>query len=167
MWSDLHFVDFQTHLLQLISAARSANIPTIGILHANSASRTTSFHPQSGHVKFMQWLPQFDHIFTKSVHNALTDSGLLAWLHAEEITHLTISGIRTEQCCETTTRVASDLGFTVDFITQATLTFAMTHPDGTQYSVDQIKKKTELVLFDRFARIKTVEQAQQTWLNHS
>ena len=37
-----------------------------------------------------------------------------------------VSGIRTEQCCETTTRHASDLGFAVDFVSEATLTFPMT-----------------------------------------
>ncbi|XLM22660.1 isochorismatase family protein, partial [Chromobacterium piscinae] len=31
-----------------------------------------------------------------------------------------ISGIRTEQCCETTARVASDLGYEVDFVSEAT-----------------------------------------------
>ena len=73
------------------------------------------------------------------MHNALTDSGLLEYLHAQGITDLTISGIRSEQCCETTTRVASDLGFNVYYVTEATLTFAMTHADGTVYSADEIK----------------------------
>ena len=111
----------------------------------------------------MDWLPHLDEVFKKSVHNALTDSGLLAFLHERGITHLTISGIRTEQCCETTTRVASDLGFTVNFVTEATLTFQMTHADGTVFSAEDIKKRTELVLDGRFAQIKTVAQMSQLW----
>ena len=47
----------------------------------------------------------------KHVHNALTESGLDARLRERDINHLIVSGIRTEQCCETTTRVASDLGY--------------------------------------------------------
>ncbi len=112
----------------------------------------------------MDWLPPMDNVFHKSVHNALTDSGLLAYLHEQGITHLTISGIRTEQCCETTTRVASDLGFSVDFVSEATLTFAMAHADGTRFSADEIKKCTELVLDGRFAQIKTVAQVSADWL---
>ncbi|HPY39875.1 MAG TPA: isochorismatase family protein, partial [Thiolinea sp.] len=55
-------------------------------------------------------------IFIKQVHNALTESGLQAWLQQRGISKLKISGIRTEQCCETTTRVASGLGYQVDFV---------------------------------------------------
>ncbi|WP_240315097.1 isochorismatase family protein [Chromobacterium haemolyticum] len=44
------------------------------------------------------------------MHNALTDSGLQPWLIRHGIQRLIVSGIRTEQCCETTTPGASDLG---------------------------------------------------------
>ena len=72
---------------------------------------------------------------------------------------LIVSGIRTEQCCETTTRHASDLGFSVDYVTDATLTFPMTHASGVVLSAADIKLRTELVLSGRFARIATVEEA--------
>jgi len=70
-----------------------------------------------------------------------------------------VSGVRTEQCCETTTRHASDRGWAVDFVTKATLTFAMTGADGRRHSPADIKARTELVLAGRFARIATVEEA--------
>ena len=70
-----------------------------------------------------------------------------------------VSGIRTEQCCETTTRHASDLGFSVDYVTEATLTFPMTAADGRVFSAADLRARTELVLADRFARIATVDDA--------
>jgi nicotinamidase-related amidase len=74
-----------------------------------------------------------------------------------------VSGIRTEQCCETTTRHASDSGYKVDYVTEATLTFPMVHPKtGRTFSAEEIKEKTELVLGDRFARIATVEHALES-----
>uniref|UniRef100_UPI002281194E cysteine hydrolase family protein n=1 Tax=Escherichia coli TaxID=562 RepID=UPI002281194E len=85
--------------------------------------------------------------------NALTESGLDAWLRERDINHLIISGIRTEQCCETTTRHASDDGFKVVFPTDATLTFAMQSPSGKHYTPAEIRDATELVLQGRFARI--------------
>ena len=68
-------------------------------------------------------------------------------------------GIRTEQCCETTTRHASDIGYRVDYVSAATLTFEMIARDGRRYAPDEIKARTELVLDGRFARIASVEQA--------
>jgi nicotinamidase-related amidase len=93
------------------------------------------------------------------VHNALLESGLDAWLREEGITHLIIAGMRTEQCCETTTRVASDIGYNVTFVTEATMTFPMTHASGEVFSTDSIKRHTELVLADRFATITDVDGA--------
>jgi nicotinamidase-related amidase len=93
---------------------------------------------------------------------------LSQWLTQRGIRRLIISGIRTEQCCETTTRHASDSGYSVDYITEATLTFPMTHAgSGVTYSADDIKARTELVLADRFARILTVEQVLATLPAHA
>ncbi len=47
------------------------------------------------------------------------------WLRTHGIDRLIVTGIRTEQCCETTTRHASDLGYSVSYAMDATLTFPM------------------------------------------
>ena len=57
-------------------------------------------------------------------------------------------------------RGCSGLAYSVDYVTEATLTFAMTHPKtGRRFTPEEIRERTELVLADRFARIVTVEQA--------
>jgi nicotinamidase-related amidase len=100
-----------------------------------------------------------DAVFLKRRHSALVGSGLDVWLTSNGIRRILIAGIRTEQCCETTTRHASDLGYQVDYVSAATLTFAMSDAAGRQWSAAEIKARTELVLADRFARIATVEEA--------
>jgi nicotinamidase-related amidase len=75
------------------------------------------------------------------------------------MTDLIISGIRTEQCCETTTRHASDLGYRVTFIPEATLTFDMKQIDGATLSANDIKSRTVTVLHQRFAQISSVDAA--------
>ena len=97
--------------------------------------------------------------FHKSRHSALVGTGLDVWLTQNGIGRLIISGIRTEQCCETTARHASDLGFQVDYVTDATLTFDMKLEDGTPLPAADIKSRTAAVLKDRFARICSVSQA--------
>jgi len=133
-------------------------VPVVYVLHEDGDG---PFAADSGLVRPMAWLPDApDAIFIKHVHNALLESGLQPWLAERGISRLLVSGIRTEQCCETTTRVASDLGFAVDFVSEATLTFAMRHPfSGRLFGADAIREKTELVLAGRFADIVTVEQA--------
>lgn len=98
-------------------------------------------------------------MFDKTRHSAFLGTGLGVWLTERRIGGLIVSGIRTEQCCETTTRHASDLGFAVDFVPEATLTFPMRDAGGRLWSTAEIRARTELVLSGRFARIATVEAA--------
>jgi nicotinamidase-related amidase len=102
---------------------------------------------------------QPDAIFQKRKHSALVGSGLDVWLVEHGIHRVIVSGIRTEQCCETTTRHASDSGYEVDYVSEATLTFAMNDRNGRAWAPQEIKARTELVLDERFARIATVEEA--------
>ena len=148
---------FFDRLQALVEGARARRIPIVQIFHVEDEG---AFSHASGHVRTMAPLSIApDAIFHKRRHSALVGSGLPVWLIERGIRRLIVSGIRTEQCCETTTRHASDSGFEVDYVTEATLTFAMTARDGRVFSPAEIRARTELVLADRFARIATVEQA--------
>jgi nicotinamidase-related amidase len=156
-WRDSDLPSFIESLRSLIAGAQSRKIPVIQIFHVEESG---PFSLHSGYVVPLQDLSFMpDAIFRKCSHSALIGSGLDVWLTQHGIRRLIISGIRTEQCCETTTRHASDLGYQVDYVTDATLTFPMTDRKGRQWSPEQIKARTELVLDERFARIMTVEEA--------
>ncbi len=147
---------FQRALLRLDKGCRAARAPVVHIFHTGQSG---SFRAESGFVQPMDWLPGDPAArFDKHVHNAFTDTGLDTWLRRRGVQRLIISGIRTEQCCETTARVGSDLGYAVDFVSEATLTFPMTHAGtGQIFSAQDITTRTELVLADRFARIVNVD----------
>lgn len=118
------------------------------------------FSLSSGYVRTMEGVEiRADVRFEKRSHSALVGSGLDVWLVQQGIGRLIVCGIRSEQCCETTTRHASDLGYEVDYVTEATLTWEMTDRSGKVWSADEIKARTELVLDGRFATVVTVEEA--------
>lgn len=156
-WNDTDAAAYFDRQQALIDAARQARIPVVQIFHVEPDG---PFSLASGWVKTLAPLRvEADVEFRKTRHSALVGSGLDVWLTTHGIRRLIISGIRTEQCCETTTRHASDLGYAVDFVSEATLTFAMRDAQGRDWSPADIKARTELVLDQRFARIVTVEQA--------
>ncbi|WP_171603766.1 isochorismatase family protein [Rhizobium changzhiense] len=141
----------------LIDGAEADGIPVVQIFHVDENG---PFSEASGFVRTLAPLriaPKAT--FRKSRHSALVGSGLDVWLTENGVRRLLVSGIRTEQCCETTTRHASDLGYQVDYVGEATLTFPMTDATGRSWSAREIRDRTELVLSGRFARIATVEQA--------
>lgn len=141
----------------LIDGAKRAGISVVQIFHVENEG---PFSEASGLVKPLAPLSiEPDAVFRKRRHSALVGSGLDVWLVSNGIRCVIVSGIRTEQCCETTTRQASDFGYAVDFVGEATLTFPMTDTTGREWSAAEIRARTELVLANRFARIVTVEQA--------
>ena len=146
----------------LIQGAQTAGIPIVRILHTDGPDEASNpFALASGHVRPIDGLADFQPAasFLKSRHSALVGTGLDVWLTQNGIQRLIVSGIRTEQCCETTTRHASDLGWTVDYVIDATLTYDMQQPDGRPLSAQAIKDRTAIVLQDRFARICSLAQA--------
>jgi nicotinamidase-related amidase len=156
-WSEDHAPAFFDRIQSLIDGAKARQIPILQIFHVENEG---AFSLASGLVKTLSALSIApDAVFYKHRHSALIGSGLSIWLTEHGIQRLIVSGIRTEQCCETTTRHASDSGYSVDFISEATLSFAMTDRIGRVWSAEEIKARTELVLEDRFARVLSVEQA--------
>lgn len=154
-WQTADLSAFQVAIQELISGCQQRDIPVVDIFHVDDQG---PFSLESGFVKPMSFLRhQPDVIFHKHVHNAFTDTGLGRWLRGRDINHVIICGIRTEQCCETTARVASDLGYRVTFVTEATLTFPMTHK-GITLDVETLRHRTETVLSGRFATLKTAAE---------
>jgi nicotinamidase-related amidase len=156
-WNERDGLAFAGRLQVLIEGAKTFGIPVVQIFHVEE---TGPFSLASGFVTTMapiEIMP--DVVFHKRSHSAMVGSGLDVWLTQRGIRRVIVSGIRTEQCCETTARHASDIGFEVDYVTEATLTFTMTDRHGRSWSPEEIRTRTELVLDGRFARIATVEEA--------
>jgi nicotinamidase-related amidase len=155
---------------RLVSAARDRGDLVIWVLHAEPGSGG-AFDPASGHVALMDGLAAApgEPVLTKTAHNAFTTTSLQRILTVRGLRDLVICGIRTEQCCETTARLASDLGFGVTFVTDATATTPIPHRDfpagrsvaeiladpRTLQTAD-ILTRTEYALAGRFATIAAV-----------
>ncbi len=143
----------------LIAQSQQRGIPIVRVFHVEGPKeKSNSFALESGHVAPLQGLADFDAARTvyKSRHSALVGSGLDVWLTQQGIQEVIISGIRTEQCCETTARHASDLGWKVTYALDATHTFDMQQLDGSPLLVSDIKARTAAVLHGRFARVCNV-----------
>ncbi len=146
----------------LITGALARGIRIARVFHCEGpALAGNPWAKESGLLQPIKGLVEFteDICVVKNKHSALVNTTLHHWLQEQGIEQLIISGIRTEQCCETTARHASDIGYEVDYVEAATLTWDMQLADGSPLAADDIKARTCAVLKDRFARICTVEQA--------
>lgn len=162
-WSEAGLEGFRHRLQMLIDRFQAAGQPVVQIFHVDSTDAADPFSFESGHIETLPGLNiQPTAVFHKAVHSAMfgtnpAGQSLHEWLRAQGIDHLVVTGIRTEQCCETTTRHASDLGYTVTYAIDATLTFPMVAESGRVYSAEEIAERTKLVLSGRFAQVVGAE----------
>jgi len=146
---------------RLIDGIEALGLPIVRVFHVSPGGEAADpFSPASGLVKPLEGLRDFAAALEvrKTRHSALVGTGLDVWLTEQGIGEIVVSGIRTEQCCETTTRHASDLGWKVVFVPEATLTFDMALADGTPLRAADIVARTAAVLKGRFAQVMGVEE---------
>lgn len=159
---------------RLVQLARRAGDLVVWVLHSEPGSGDV-FDPALGHVRLMDELERAEGepLLHKTSHNAFTTTNLQQILTEHGVREVTVCGIRTEQCVETTTRVASDFGYQVTFVTDATATNPIPHRDAPAdqtvaelladprtLPADEVIRRTEYALAGRFATIATVDQLE-------
>jgi nicotinamidase-related amidase len=155
-WAATANPDAIDNISQLVAHARRVGDAVVWVTHSEPGSGGV-FDPANGFVRVISDLdPQADEIaVTKTTVNAFTSTDLEDRLQRLGVGRVVVCGIRTEQCCETTARMAADLGFAVEFATDATTTSAIEAKDGLAgVSGDEIMRRTESILAARgFATI--------------
>jgi nicotinamidase-related amidase len=159
-WAKRSSTDFEENVKSLLRTWREASLPLFFVLHTDS---DPGFRVDDPEFRLMDFLERQENepLIVKNTRNAFTSTDLQARLDDRGIKKVVIIGISTEQCCETTTRVAADLGYDVDFVTECTLTFPIGELTTSELTTAEIIRRTEAVLEGRFARIVTVQQLQR------
>lgn len=96
----------------------------------------------------------------KNVNSAFYGTpNLDEWLRANDIDTVVICGITTDWCCETTARMAGNLGYRVIFPVDATHTFDQTASNGLSLTAEQLAIATVVSLdAGEFATVLTTDQ---------
>lgn len=108
-----------------------------------------------------------DLLISKRVNSVFYgDPDLDAWMHEHGLTQLAIYGITTNHCCETTARMAGNLGYDTYFVLDATHTFDRRSPDGELVKADELARVTATNLHGEFATVtstRAVLEALASW----
>lgn len=174
LWETISNPKIAHQVDRLVRLARETGQLVVWVLHSEPGSGDV-FDPALGHVRLLDELERREEepLIYKTSHNAFTTTNLQQLLTERGIRELTVCGIRTEQCVETTTRVASDLGYQVNFVVDATATNPIPHRDAPAgqstaelladprtLSADEVIRRTEYALAGRFATITTVGELE-------
>jgi nicotinamidase-related amidase len=151
--------DCEANVAILIKAWRESNLPVVFVKH-NSKSETSVLRPNQPGNDFKDIITgEPDLLVTKSVNSAFYGTpDLYQWLKATDIDSVAICGIQTNMCCETTARMAGNLGLDTWFVLDATHTFAKEF-NGKKISAEELAQTTAVNLSGEFAEILSTEAA--------
>jgi nicotinamidase-related amidase len=145
----------EMHIGMLLEAWTKQGWPIVYVRH-DSKEEDSPLAPGTWGNAFQPTLSAAEpHLLVvKSVHSAFFgEPDMHGWLQQHGIRSVAICGIQTNVCCETTARMASDLGYDTLFVIDATHTFDLPRPDGSVIEGDDLAATTAAVLAAEFATV--------------
>ncbi|MEV7598874.1 isochorismatase family protein [Kitasatospora sp. NPDC089797] len=146
----------ELRMADLIDAWQATGRPIVTVQHTAPAGPLAAGTPGHPLRDFVAAITPELHI-TKTVNSAFYGTpDLHAWLQQRGVRQVVVSGMITNVCCETTTRMAGNLGYDAIFPTDAMHAFDMTGPDGTTVAAADLARATATTLHaQRFAKVVT------------
>jgi len=149
------------NIARLIAAWTESGRPIV-VVHHDSRGEQSPLHPDDPGNALKPYVAAAPAALSisKTVNSAFYgEPDLDAWLRSAGISHVVIAGIQTNMCCETTARMAGNLGYDVLFVADAMHTFDLEAPDGTVVTAAELSRITAINLAGgEFARIATTDQ---------
>ncbi len=160
VWGRRNNPDCEANVESLVRAWRARGQSVVFVRHDSAEGPGSPLSPgQPGNAfkSAVHGVP--DVLITKQVHSAFYGRpNLDDWLRDRKIEVVVVCGIATDHCCETTARMASDLGYQTYFALDATYAFDRLGPDGETVTADEICRATAASLHDEFASVVSTAQ---------
>ena len=140
----------------------SASQPIVLVRH-DSMNPQSPLHPDSLGNALLAEVGSRPHdlLVTKSVNSSFYGTpDLHQWLTNANIGSVTICGITTNHCCDTTARMAGNLGYYTYFVLDATHTFDRPGVGGgAGLSAEDLSAATAVNLHGEFATVMSTDEA--------
>lgn len=144
----------EDNIRALLKKWRSEGQPVVLVRHDSTGAQSPLRPGQPGNNFKPGIAGEHSLLVTKQVNSAFYGTpDLDAWLKAEDISAITICGITTNHCCETTARMGGNLGYDVTFVVDATHTNDRTDIDGNVIPAEEVARMTAANLHGEFATV--------------
>jgi nicotinamidase-related amidase len=153
-WGPRDNPECEANIARLIAAWREAARPVVFVRH-DSDEDVSPLRPDEPGNAFKDVITgEPDLLVAKRVNSAFYgDPDLHAWLQGRGLDGVVVCGITTNHCCETTARMAGNLGYRTWFAIDATHTFDRRALDGTTIPAAEIARVTAANLDGEFATV--------------
>jgi len=149
----------ESNMAALLATWRERDMPLVHVRHCSTEANSPLRPELPGNAFKNEVKPQGNEpVFSKTVNSAFVGTGLESYLRNAAIDRLVIIGLTTDHCVSASTRMASDLGFEVTLISDATAAFERTGYDGNYYSGEQIHRVNLVSLDGEFCEVRSTAE---------
>jgi len=147
------------NIIRAMEAARANNIPIVAVQHTAPQENSATFRKGTEEWKLHTRIEEagYDYLIEKNLPGSFTGTGLESWLRERGIDTVAIAGYMTHMCCDTTARQAVHLGFSVEFLSDATGTLQVSNYAGT-VTAEELHRAVLVTQAMRFSKVLTTEE---------
>jgi len=147
------------NILRVIEAAAKSKIDIAVIQHAAPQKDSQTFvkgskewelHPRIKEIEYSR-------LVEKNLPGSFTNTDLEEWLKKEGIDTIAICGYMSQMCCDTTARQGLHLGFSVEFLSDATGTLDISN-EGGSITAEELHRAVLVTQAMRFSRVISAEE---------
>jgi nicotinamidase-related amidase len=149
------------NVLAAMDAAHAKGVPSVVIQHTATQPNSPVFaRGSTGWGLHLEVFTRPRSLYLeKNLPGSFTGTGLEAWLFAQGVDTVTISGYMTQMCCDTTARQAMHLGFNVEFLADATGTLDIANEAG-KVTAEELHRASLVTQAMRFSKV----MATKDWM---
>lgn len=146
------------NILKAIDKASENKMPIILIQHTSAGKNSKTFIKGSYEWQIHDKVKnkKYNCVMEKSMPGSFTETHLEALLIRMNIDTVVICGYMTQMCCDTTARQAFHLGFSVEFLSDATGTLDISNKAGS-IKADELQKAVLITQEMKFSKVLTAD----------
>lgn len=155
------------NILIAMDIAKFQKIPIVLIQHTNPSDASTfAFGSDGWNIQSQIASKHHETLIEKTLPGSFTKTNLEDWLKKHDIDSVTITGYMTQMCCDTTARQAFDLGFNVEFLSDATGTLDVFNYAG-YVSAEELHRSILITQAMKFSKVLKVDEWIKTLKNNN
>jgi nicotinamidase-related amidase len=146
----------EDNIALLLATWRERNLPIFHVQHLSTEPQSPLRPGQAGcEFKAIVKPLSGEPVITKHVNSSFIGTSLERMLNDKGIHTLVITGLSTDHCVSTTTRMAGNLGFITYVVADATATFNRKGFNGQKFTAEEIHHSALASLHKEFATVLT------------
>jgi nicotinamidase-related amidase len=151
--------DSLNKIIKVMDAAVKSRIPVIIIQHTAPQKDSSTFVKGSNEWELHDEIKakKYDYLIEKNLPGSFTNTKLESILRDNQVDTVVICGYMSQMCCDTTSRQAVHLGFSVEFLSDATGTLDISNYAGS-VKAEELHKAVLVTQAMRFSKVISTDE---------